>query len=203
VTGAKKSVVREYTEAILVAVALALFLRTFIVQAFRIPTGSMEETLLPGDFLLVNKFLYGAKIPGTGAHLPGFRDPRPGDIIVFRAPHVDKDFIKRCVAVEGDVVELRNNVLYRNGERVQEEYKTLKGPPPIKKDFGPVRIPEGHVFMMGDNRNDSQDSRYWGPLDTRLVKGKAMVLYWSWDRYRRVLGFIPTPRFDRIGQIVH
>jgi signal peptidase I len=193
----RKSLVREYAEVAVTALILAFLIRSFVIQAFRIPSGSMENTLLVGDFLLVNKFIYGAKIPFTDIRLPAIRKPEPGDIIVFRAPHVPKDFIKRCVAVEGDVVEVRDNRLFVNGKRVDEPYLKIAGGSAPVASYGPRRVPPGHVFMMGDNRNNSQDSRYWGTLDLKRVKGKAFILYWSWDGERHL------PRLGRIGDIIH
>ena len=193
----RKSAVKDYAEILVISVLLALFIRSFVVQAFQIPSGSMEDTLLVGDFLLANKFLYGAQVPFTGMRLPGIRDPRRGDIIVFRAPHQDKDFIKRCVAVGGDTVELRDNKLFVNGAAIEEGYVVLKGRTPAVADFGPITVPQGYLFMLGDNRNNSQDSRFWGPLDEKLIKGKAMVLYLSWDKDRS------RPRLSRIGDIIH
>ena len=198
----RKSWYRELIEVIIISGTLALFLRTFVVQAFRIPSGSMEDTLLVGDFLLVNKFLYGAKIPFTDYRLPDIREPARGDVIVFRSPrdnpgHKNVDYIKRCVAVEGDTLRLINNVLYINGEKVDDSFKVLKGMPRASPNFGPYVVPEGHIFMMGDNRNNSDDSRVWGPLDVDKIKGKAIVLYWSWDSSRHL------PRVGRIGRIIH
>jgi len=192
----RKSAVKDYAEILVISVLLALFIRTFVVQAFQIPSGSMEDTLLVGDFLLANKFLYGAKVPFTEVRLPAIRHPKPGDIIVFRAPHQNKDFIKRCVAVGGDTVELRDNKLFVNGEPVEEQHVAFKGRTPAVANFGPITVPQGYLFMLGDNRNNSQDSRFWGPLDEKLIKGKAMVLYLSWDKERS------RPRFSRIGDII-
>lgn len=188
---------REYFEVLVTALALALLIRAFIVQAFRIPSSSMEDTLLVGDFLLVDKFSYGAKIPFTNTRLPGLGEPHRGDIIVFRAPHVDKDFIKRCVAVGGDEVEMHDNVLFVNGVKMVEPYVKLEGRSPRVADFPARRVPPGHLLMLGDNRNNSQDSRFWGFLDMDRVKGKAFLLYWSWDSERRL------PRLSRIGDILH
>jgi signal peptidase I len=192
----RRNVIREYAEILIISVCLALFIRTFVVQAFQIPSGSMEDTLLVGDFLLANKFIYGAKIPLTDVRLPSIRKPKRGDIIVFRAPHQDKDFIKRCVAVGGDTVELRDNTLYVNGTSVDEDYVSIKGRATMGGNFGPQKVPPGYLFMMGDNRNNSQDSRAWGPLDERLIKGKAMILYLSWDKDTA------RPRFSRIGDVI-
>ena len=192
-----RSIIREYAEIIVVSATLAFFIRTFIVQAFQIPSGSMEDTLLVGDYLLANKFLYGAKIPFTQVRLPGLARPKRGDIIVFRAPHQDKDFIKRVVGVGGDTIELKSNRLYVNGEPQSESFVALKGEPPPFATFGPQRVPKGYLFMMGDNRNNSQDSRYWGVLDEGRIKGKAMIIYLSWDKERH------RPRLGRIGRIIH
>jgi signal peptidase I len=183
-----KSHLREYIEAIGVALLLALGIRHFIVQAFRIPSGSMEDTLLVGDFLLANKFLYGPKIPFTDVRLPGLSDMQPGDIMIFAYPEEpSKDFIKRCVAVEGQTVEIRDKRLYVDGQpfinppKVKYTDARAFGPAGSPRDnFGPITVRPRHLFMMGDNRDNSRDSRYWGELHTRFVKGKAMILYWSW-----------------------
>jgi signal peptidase I len=193
---ARRGAIRDYAQILIVSAVLALFIRTFVVQAFQIPSGSMENTLLVGDFLLANKFLYGAKIPLTDIRLPAVRHPRRGDVIIFRDPREDKDLIKRCVAVGGDTVELRDNTLYVNGEKMHEDYVALRGPDPASANFGPLTVPEGYLFMLGDNRNNSLDSRFWGPLDEKLVKGNAMVLYLSWDKDKA------RPRLNRIGDII-
>lgn len=207
-------VVLEYARAIGLAVICALFIRQFLFQAFRIPTGSMERTLLVGDFLFVDKFVYGAKSPDRirvfghtlakdlpQLRLPAIRQPRQGDIIVFQYPRdLDQDYIKRCVAVAGDTVQVREGQLYVNG-RLYEEHtwhdqdKFLRGSE-LNRRFGPYVVPAGHVFMMGDNRYNSADSRFWGPLDLRLVKGRALFIYWSWDKDR------VRPRLGRIGDII-
>ncbi|MFQ5600207.1 MAG: signal peptidase I [Candidatus Krumholzibacteriia bacterium] len=198
--------IREYADAIVVAVLLALFFRQFVIQAFRIPSSSMESTLLVGDFLFVNKFLYGAQIPFTSWRLPAVRPPRRGDIIVFKAPTDGRDFIKRCVAVAGDTVEVRGKVLYLNGEPRDEPYKQhthpgllLPGQGP--RDFmKPVVVPEGYIFMLGDNRDNSHDSRFWGPLRVDRVRGKAMFIYFSIDTSR---GWLPPHlRVTRFGDII-
>ena len=181
----------ELWGSLLVALLLFVILRTFCVQAFRIPSSSMEETLLIGDFIFISKVDYGARVPGTPWRLPGFRDPRPGDVIVFAYPEAqgerEVDFIKRCVAVEGDTVELRENRLYVNRRPVEEPFVALKDSPyPPRSDWGPSVVPPDHLFMLGDNRNNSQDSRYWGFLEKGRVKGLAMVLYFSWDKDRRL-----------------
>jgi signal peptidase I len=189
----KNSQIREYVASILIAVGLALVIRTGVVQAFWIPSGSMEDTLLVGDYLLANKFVYGAPIdvPFTQIRLfrlPALRAPKPGDIVIFSSPvDPDKDLIKRCVAVGGQEVHVVNKVLYVDGVRVDEpplgkhtdrNYYPASANP--RDNFGPFMVPEGHFFMMGDNRDNSYDSRYWRAVSYRLVKGKAMSIYWSW-----------------------
>jgi signal peptidase I len=193
----KKSVIREYAEIIVLAVALALFVRTFFVQAFRIPSESMEDTLLVGDFLFANKLLYGPKLPLVDVRLPAIRDPKPGDIIIFKYPGDPKmDYIKRCVAVEGQTVELVDNKLYVDGVMQDEEFtKYVFGSRPDRR-FGPFEVPEGHIFMMGDNRDNSADSRAWGPLDKKLISGKAMFIYFSWNPSAH------SVRFSRIGDVI-
>ena len=196
----RKSVVREYAEALLFAVVLVFFLRAFVIQAFRIPSGSMKDTLLVGDFLFVNKFIYGPKIPFTDYRLPGIRPPKPGDVIVFSAPIEDgKDFIKRCIAVGGQTVEVRDKRFYVDGVKLEEPYvihsdsRNIGAP---RDELGPIMVPPGHLFMVGDNRDDSHDSRYWGTLSMDRVKGKAIVLYFSWDGERHL------PRFKRFFNLV-
>ncbi len=200
----RKSVVREYAEAIVIAVLLTLVVRAFVVQAFRIPTGSMMDTLLIGDFLFVNKFLYGARVPFTDVRLPEVRSPQPGDIIVFKYPgDLKRDFIKRCIAVGGQTVEIRDKVVYVDGVPVDEPYVIHTDVRVFPKEISPrdnmdpVYVPRGYVFMMGDNRDNSHDSRFWGPLDENLIKGKALILYWSWNGERHL------PRFDRLFRVVH
>ena len=194
-----KSQVQEYTEAILWAVVLTLFLRAFVIQAFRIPSESMCDTLLVGDFLFVNKFEYGPKIPFTHIRLPGLRQPRRGDIIVFQFPQdPSKDFIKRCIAVGGETLEIKDKHVYVNGVRLDEPYaihsdSTIRPAGfDYRDNFGPYTVPTGDLFMMGDNRDNSNDSRFWGSLPMDLVKGRAMFLYWSWDGDRH------WPRWSRI-----
>ncbi len=191
-----KSAANEWIKSILIALLLALVTRATVVQAFRIPTGSMRDTLLEGDFLLANRFLYGSQIPFTYVRLPAVREPRRGDIIIFKHPKEGKDFIKRCVALPGDKVEIRNDVLYINDEPVDEPYKKLTAFGGSLANYGPIVVPEGHIFMLGDNRHNSYDSRSWGPLDEKYIKGKAMVIYFSWD------GENHFPRFRRMGRII-
>ncbi|MDG2303882.1 MAG: signal peptidase I [Candidatus Binatia bacterium] len=197
-----KSTFREYAEALIVALALALFIRTFFVQAFKIPSGSMLPTLQIGDHLLVNKLLYGIRVPVIGTRFLSFFEPEEGDIIVFVYPEDrDKDFIKRIVGAPGDVIEIRQKQLYRNGkavDRSDEPYaQYTKGVEPgVRDNFGPVTVPEGHVFVMGDNRDHSFDSRFWGFVPFEDIKGKAFIIYWSWN------GEETWVRFERLGSLV-
>ena len=188
----QKSTVREYFESIVIAVILALFVRTFVVQAFKIPSGSMEDNLLIGDHLLVNKFLYGPAPTALERTLLPVREIRRGDVIVFKYPAgPDRDFIKRTIGLPGETVEVRDKAVYINGERLDESAYNLKFKPreadavlpPWALDFGPVTVPEGHLFMMGDNRDDSLDSRSheWRFLPIAYVKGRAMTVYFSYD----------------------
>ena len=193
----KRSIVREYVEAALWALVITLVLRAFVIQAFRIPSESMKDTLLIGDFLFVNKFEYGPKIPFTHVRLPGLHPPHRGDVIVFQFP-VDpsKDFIKRCIGTPGDVVEVTGTHVIVNGDTLKEPYAKWEDQP-FHKDQPPLRIPAHQYFMMGDNRDNSNDSRYWGTVDMDLVKGRAMFIYWSWDsdHFR--------PRWERLLHIIH
>jgi signal peptidase I len=172
-----------------------LFLRTFVVQAYQIPSGSMEDTLLVGDFLIANKFIYGPPIPFTPLKIKG-RAPHRGEIVIFRSPADDKDYIKRVIALSGEEIEIRDNRVFIDGEPIEEDYILLKGAAPSHSDFGPLTIPAGHVFVLGDNRNQSYDSRFWGPLDQKLLRGKAEMIHWSWDKLRR------RPRIERIGDLL-
>ncbi|HOX25069.1 MAG TPA: signal peptidase I [Candidatus Krumholzibacteria bacterium] len=234
-----RAVAWEWLKAIAWALAAALLIRQFLFQAFRIPTGSMKNTLLIHDYLFVNKFIYGAKtpdrivIPFAGKTLvddiphvrfPAVREPRQGDIIVFEYPeNRNVDYIKRCVAVAGDTVLVRAGVLTVNGAVYESNYadrdgdhsciphwrerdscpepRSLLDPVslgkgPYNREFGPLVVPPGHLFMMGDNRYNSQDSRYWGALPVELVKGKAEIIYWSFEN----TFFIP--RFERLLKLI-
>jgi signal peptidase I len=201
--GRGKSAVREYAEAIVIAVLLALFIRTFIVQAFKIPSGSMIPTLYVGDHILVNKFLYGTRIPFTDIKLLPLRDPRRMDIIVFKYPEDEsKDFIKRIIGEPGDAVEVRDKVVYVNDRPISEPYAIHRDASIFSSDlqprdnFGPVVVPEDSYFVMGDNRDQSLDSRFWGFVKARQVRGKAFLIYWSWD------GKDTWIRWNRIGHLV-
>jgi len=186
---ARKSRGRELLEAVLVAAVLFLVLRSFVVQAFRIPSPSMEDTLLVGDFLFISKLDYGARVPLFDRRLPALRPMAPGDVIVFRLPEdaaegdEPVDFIKRIVAVAGQTVEMRNKRLYVDGEPVAEPYVKHLDPTirPARDDFGPLTVPPERLFVLGDNRDFSDDSRFWGPLPTKNVHGRALIRYFSWD----------------------
>jgi signal peptidase I len=190
----KKSVTREYYEAILVAFILALFVRTFVFENFKIPSRSMEDGLLVGDHLVVNKFLFSEHVQSPLHALLPYRSPERGDVVVFKYP-VDprRDFIKRCVAVAGDQVEIRDKQLFVNGVPQDEPYVVHKSDAVIpnrpsvrpslraRDNFGPYVVPDGAVFCMGDNRDNSSDSRFWGPVPLENIKGRAVLIYWSFD----------------------
>jgi signal peptidase I len=199
----RKSTFREYAEAIVVALVLALIIRTFVVQAFKIPSGSMEPTLEIGDHILVNKFIYGTKIPFTSLNLLPWKDPERGDVIVFIYPlEPDKDFIKRVIAVAGDSVRIVNKKVYINGAEVPDPHAVykddtiLRGEAQKRDNFGPVTVPPGNLFVLGDNRDRSLDSRFWGFVPLKDVKGKAFIIYWSWDRQET------TVRWTRLGHLI-
>src|SRR5688572_24276492 len=188
----KKSVIREYFESIVIAVILALFVRTWVVQAFKIPTGSMENNLLIGDHLLVNKFVFAPTPLAIGRAVLPVRPIRRGDIVVFKYPdEPDRDFIKRVIGLPGETIELKNKKVHVNGQALDEPYVHFLTPPSsdyqevtshdVRERFGPVTVPPDQFFVMGDNRDNSQDSRYWGFLPRGYVKGKALVIYWSHD----------------------
>ena len=178
----RKSVVREYAEAILIAIVLALFIRTFVIQAFKIPSGSMKPTLLVGDHILVNKFIYGIKLPFTDKILISLSEPERGDVVVFKFPlDTRKDYIKRVIGVPGDRVELVDKQLLINGRPTEDPHASYSMSGSMRM-FGPVTVPVDHLFVMGDNRDESSDSRVWGFVPRPYLKGKAFLIYWSWDR---------------------
>jgi signal peptidase I len=193
----RKSTLREYFESIVIAVILALFIRTFVVQAFKIPTGSMENNLLIGDHLLVNKFVFGPSESALEKSALPLGTIRRGDVVVFKYPEEpERDFIKRVIGLPGETVELKQKKVYINGTPLDEPYVHFLEPPgaaggssevtslDVRERFGPVTVPSNHYFVMGDNRDNSQDSRYWGFLPRDYVKGKALIIYWSYEAER-------------------
>ncbi len=205
---AVKGKLRENIEAIVIAVLLALLIRTFIVQAFKIPSGSMKETLQIGDHILVNKFIYGVKLPFINYKIVSVSDPKHGDIIVFKYPEdPDKDFIKRVVGLAGDTVYCRNKQVFVNNIPLKSEHviyvtkNILSEEISVRDNFGPIKVPENSLFVMGDNRDNSLDSRFWGFVDLDAVRGKAFIIYWSWDRDNTgsVLNYV---RWDRIAKLL-
>jgi len=199
----RKSKFQEYIEAIVIALIIAFFIRTFVIQAYKIPSGSMKPTLLVGDHILVNKFIYGIKAPYFRNTLVPIKEPKKGDIVVFIYPEDrSKDFIKRVMATSGDTVEIRNKKIYLNG-RLYKDNKgvyvdnfILPGSVQPRDNFGPVTVPPSSLFVMGDNRDQSYDSRFWGFVDLKDVLGKAIVIYWSWDREKHGV------RWNRFGDVL-
>ncbi len=228
-----KSTLREYFESIVIAVILALFIRTFVVQAFKIPTGSMENNLLIGDHLLVNKFIMGPTASRLERALLPMTPITRGDILVFKYPEEpDRDFVKRIIGLPGDTLELKEKKVYINGVPLDEPYVHFLQPPgagadlhevtsiDVRERYGPVTVPENQYFAMGDNRDNSADSRYWGFLPRDYVKGKALLIYWSYQSDRedyedasagatiRKLGsvfahFFTRTRWDRMLHQIH
>jgi signal peptidase I len=227
----KKSTGREYFESIVIAVILALFIRTFVVQAFKIPTGSMENNLLVGDHLLVNKFVFAPTVSPVERTVLPIDPVRRGDVVVFKYPEEpDRDFIKRVIGLPGETLELREKRVYIDGSPLDEPYVHFLSPPStadsefaaydVRERYGPVTVPADQYFVMGDNRDNSQDSRYWGFLPAHYIKGKALMIYWSYDAapeayvsdgiggaIRRVLSvvthFFTRTRWERILQQIH
>jgi signal peptidase I len=202
----KKKIIKEYLEPIAIAILIALFIRTFVVQAFKIPSSSMEPTLQVGDHLLVNKFIYGIKFPFIETKYFQFKKPQRGDIIVFIYPKDrSKDFIKRVIGTEGEKVQIVHNKIYINNQliddpwgRYDERSFSTKYLQPMER-FGPVTVPVNSVFVLGDNRDNSQDSRFWGFVNVNEVKGKALIIYFSWDRYaQNLFGKVRWMRFGKL-----
>lgn len=196
-----QSIAWEYLQAILIALILALFIRTFVVQAFKIPSGSMKNTLLIGDHILVNKFIYGVRSPFTRElWIPG-KKPERGDVAVFIYPmDRKKDFIKRVIGIEGDTIQIINKNVYVNGKLFPDPPEVQHTDPrilPGRDNMGPVTVPKDKIFVMGDNRDQSYDSRFWKFVPLKDVKGKAFTIYWSWNSDKF------WPRFERIGDLVH
>jgi signal peptidase I len=220
----------EWTKAISTAIVLFLVIRTFLFEAFKIPTGSMEGTLLVGDFLLVNKAVYGAELPITHTRLPAFSAPTRGEVVVFLPPHdPHRNYVKRIVGVGGDTLRMTDKVLYLNGEPQVESFARhvdpLSDPPddrmlwqlahladrpndwrtyrPTRDNWGPIVVPEGKFFVLGDNRDNSEDSRWWGFLDEAAVKGRPMFVYYSFNRdIAEPFSWITAVRWGRIGDII-
>lgn len=220
----------DWTRSIFVAFVLFLLIRTFAVEAFKIPTGSMENTLRVGDFLLVNKAVYGAEVPGVDLRLPAFDEPERGDVIVFNPPHdPTKNYVKRVVGVPGDVLEMRDKVLYLNGNPQHEAYaryvdglgdrihpnmrwqrryliSTLVASEeyrPSRDTWGPISVPEDRYFVLGDNRDNSEDSRYWGFVSREAIRGRPWVVYYSFDpRGDGVAAWLRNARWNRIGRVI-
>jgi signal peptidase I len=217
----------DWIKSLAAGFALFLVIRAFILQTWVITSGSMQNTLLVGDLLVLNKVAYGAQIPGTTSRLPGYTDPKHRDVVVFRAHHEDLDVIKRIIGLPGDTLEMRAKNLYLNGVQQTEPYvqwsdprseadgtdpgmlwqkQHVLGDPafrarylPTRDNWGPLVVPAGHFFMMGDNRDDSLDSRFWGFLDASRVKGRAEVVYFSYDRdAQEAFAWIRDVRLDRI-----
>lgn len=212
--GKTKSKLRENLEVVVVAVVLALFIRAFVVQAFKIPSGSMIPTLLVGDHILVNKFTYGLTIPFTEKKVFTLRWPQRGEVIVFIWP-VDhsKDFIKRVIGVPGDTIVIKGRRVFINGEPYADPHAHFLAEDPLvyRADFGPVTVPEGSLFVMGDNRDNSKDSRAWGFVPLELVRGKAFMVYWSngspynraaWNLPMKLLDVVIYNRWARVGDLI-
>ncbi len=229
----KKSTVREYFESIVIAVILALFVRTFVLQAFKIPTGSMENNLLIGDHLLVNKFVYAPTASAVERALMPISTIKRGDVLVFKYPvEPDRDFIKRVIGLPGETLELKEKKIYINGKPLDEPYVHFLEEPrhnaelsevtssDVRENFGPVTVPPDQYFMMGDNRDNSADSRYWGFMPRDYVKGKALLIYWSYESEREdyedesasatvkglasvFMHFFTKTRWDRLGHLIH
>lgn len=204
----KKKFLKEYIEPIIIAVLIALFIRTFIIQAFKIPSSSMEPTLQVGDYILVSKFIYGIKIPFTHTKLFQFGKPKRGDIVVFIYPKDrSKDFIKRVIATEGEKVEVVRNKIYINDQLIEDPWgyydkknEWLKQFQ-LKERYGPETVPKDSIFVLGDNRDNSQDSRFWGFVNINEVKGKAFIIYFSlnWDAQN----LLNKVRWVRLGKLIH
>ena len=199
-----KSKLREYIEAILLAIVIAFFIRTFVIQAYKIPSGSMKPTLQIGDHILVTKFNYGVRIPLIRSTLIPIGKPTRGDIVVFIYPEDrSKDFIKRLIGLPGDTIEIRDKQILLNGlpwsdaNGVYVDNLMIPGNVQPRDNFGPVTVPQDSIFVMGDNRDESYDSRFWGFVPMKDVLGKALIIYWSWNREDS------NVRLRRIGTILH
>ena len=213
----QKSTVREYFESIVVAVILALFIRTFVVQAFKIPTGSMEPNLLVGDHLLVNKFVFAPTASPVERGLLPVRAVRRGDVVVFKYPEdPERDFIKRIIGLPGETIEVKGTQVLVNGAAIPQPFAHFLLPhdpaAPVnegdpRERYGPVTVPDAHYFAMGDNRDNSQDSRYWGFLPAHYIKGRALMIYWSFETGEggasAVTGLLGGTRWSRLLHQIH
>ena len=204
-----KSKVQEYIEAIIIAILIAVVIRTFIIQAYKIPSRSMVPALLVGDHLLVNKFIYGIKIPIIRKIILPISDPKRGDIIVFIYPNDrTKDYIKRVIGVGGDKIEIKNKDIFINDQPYKDAFGIYSDStiyPAIiqpRDNFGPVIVPHGSLFVMGDNRDESADSRFWGFVDLKDVEGKALIIYWSWNSEEQD-NLLRKIRWERLGNMLH
>lgn len=207
-----KSMTREYVEAIIIAIFLALLIKTFVVQAFKIPSGSMKPTLLVGDHILVGKFVYGITLPFWNRQILHFSDPKREDIVIFRYPvDLSKDFIKRVIGLPGDTVRIQDKKVFINEQPLDEPYavhsdgRILPAGVSTRDNMSPVTVPPHSLFVMGDNRDESYDSRFWKFVDLSEVKGKAFVIYWSWNQ-EGDFSFHPGQsylRWNRIGRMLH
>lgn len=205
-TGKQKSAVRDWVEALVVAFVIAMIIRAFILQAYRIPSSSMEDTLLKGDHILATKYNYGLTVPFTTRKIwGGDRVPKRGDIVIFTFPgNHAMDFVKRVIGVPGDTIEVKEKNVYVNGkplnlgvEKHTDPFILTQGQGAVRDNFGPVKVEPGTCFAMGDNRDQSYDSRFWGFVPIQNIKGKAFIIYFSWDSVKHWI------RFGRIGHIVH
>ncbi len=195
----RKSTVREYFESLVVTAIIALFATTFVVQAFKIPTSSMESNLLVGDHLLVNKFVYGLHT-GFLSKFISYKEPQRGDVIVFKYPKdPETAYVKRVIGMPGDKVEMIGRTVHVNGEALKEEYTQYIEPDSIYRHYGPYQVPPDHYFAMGDNRDNSQDSRWWGSVPREYLLGKALVIYWSYETPKGE--YLQTSFSDRVGQL--
>jgi signal peptidase I len=199
--------IKEYLKSIAIAVLIALFVRTFVVQAFHIPSGSMKPTLLVGDYILVNKMIFGIRVPYSKTRLLEWRKPKLGDVVVFLYPlDPSKDFVKRVIATEDQKVQLINSKIYINDKLIPDPWGYFKkeGPPGFVhavENYGPVVVPKDALFVMGDNRNNSDDSRFWGFVPLGNVVGKAFIIYFSWDA--NATNLWDKVRWSRIGKLIH
>jgi len=218
----------------LIAIGIILFLRGFIVQTFHVPTGSMKDTISIGDFLIVNRLKYGIKLPFTDKYLLRTKEPKRGEIIVFRYPlggkglFKDTNFVKRCMGIAGDTIYIKHKEVFINGENINVDYTShrdsreypplnlgkeqlqhlwqngkLHKYPHMRDNFGPIIVPEGHVFAMGDNRDESDDSRFWGPVPIDNISGTPLLIYWSWKPEVSITALFKKVRWKRIGKMLN